>query len=244
MSCAFLSCGEACRGSDGSETSLLACPFSGMANGLHAMAQPLTVLRGALGAWKMRGGPEAENGHYLQMSTNQVERMSDLLSCLQDVLDVADSKPNRSKVDIGAMIGLVLEDMSSVLQEWGGTIEGLEPDCHVQIQGDADRTERALRAAIRVAVSLSAHGEVIRLSVRRDEEQVQVHVESSASHRKTLGFADRLNLSLVETNIRSQNGAYECVEDPLCVLISLPAFGIEATDPPFTIECEQARLID
>ena len=49
--------------------------------------------------------------------------MGDLLSCLQDVLDVEDGKPNRSKINIGELIGLILEDMSSVLREWGGKIE-------------------------------------------------------------------------------------------------------------------------
>lgn len=206
------------------------------------MAQPLTVLRGALGAWKMRGAVEAEKGRYLQMSVNQVERMGDLLSCLQDVLDVADSEPIRLKVDVGELIGLVLEDMNSVLGEWGGTIERVEPDCHVLIQGDANRAERALRAAFRLVVSLSAPGGVIRVSVRRAEGKVELLVEGTTSHRDTLSFSDQLNLSLIETNIRSQEGSYECVQDPPRILIALPAHGSEEADPLFPPVCKREGL--
>jgi signal transduction histidine kinase len=206
------------------------------------MAQPLTVLRGALEAWKMRGAVEAEKGRYLQMAANQVDRMSDLLSSLRDVLDVADGVPNRLNVDVWELIGLVLEDMNCVLGEWGGTIERVEPDCHVLIQGDANRTERALRAAFRLVVSLSAPGGVIRVSIRRAEGKVEVLLEGTTSHRDTLSFTDQLNLSLIETNIRSQEGSCECVKDPPSILIALPAHGSEAADPLFQFACKQEGL--
>ena len=50
---------------------------------------------------------------------------------------------------------------------------------------------------------------------------------ASMSHGKPLSFTNRLNLSLVETNIRSQGGRYECKEDPFCILIALPSHGPE-----------------
>jgi hypothetical protein len=67
--------------------------------GLHALAQPLTVLRGALGALTMRGAvrPEAAS-RYLEMSNTQVERLCDLLSGLQNLLDGVRSEPVRTEI--------------------------------------------------------------------------------------------------------------------------------------------------
>ncbi len=242
MSCAFLNCGEKCLGPEGREKSPFACPYAVMASGFHAMAQPLTVLRGALGAWKLRGSNGAESDRYIEMSTRQVERMSDLLLCLQEVLDTAESKPGRRKIDVGELVGLVMEDMTSVLQAWGGRIEAQGLDQTVQIHANADRTERAIRAALRVAASVSSPDGTIRLSAHRKEGHVEVTVEDTARHGKNLSFGDRLNLSLVETNIRSQGGKFECVEDPLCILFALPAYLSESPHPSFELHYAEAHL--
>lgn len=223
-------------------TSPFACPYAGLKNGLHAMAQPLTVLRGALGAWKLRGATGAESDRYLNMSTMQVERMVGLLSCLQDVLDPADGEPKRVKIDIGELTGHVIEDMTSDLRGWGIGIEATELDRPIRIHGDADRTERAIRAALRTASSVTSPGGSIRLSVRPGDDLVEVIVKHTAKHGKNLSFADRLNLSLVETNIRSQGGEYRFVEDPLCILFALPAYRPEVKDLMPAIQIDLAPL--
>jgi signal transduction histidine kinase len=188
------------------------------------MAQPLTVLRGALGAWKLRGSKAAETDRYLDMSAKQVERMSSLLSSLQDVLDVSDGEPDCVKIDIGELAGLVLEEMASDVRERGGSIDAIALDRRAQIRGDSERTERALRAALRVVLSVSPAEGAIRVSVRSCGERVEAIVENTTKHGKVLGFADRLNLSLVETNVRCQGGEYKLVEDPLCILFTLPSY--------------------
>jgi hypothetical protein len=219
----------------GPETSFRTCPYEDLANGLHAMAQPLTVLRGALGAWKLRGSLQAEKDRYLEMTSRQVERMSNLLSCLQDVLDTAENDSNWVNVDIGELIGLVLEDMSSVLREEGVGIDvtGLDRQ-PVKIHGHADRTERAIRAALRVAASVSSPEGLVRLSVRPCETSVEVIVEArrdaKTGTKRTSISPTGSTLSLVETNIRSQGGEYRFVEDPLCILFALPAHRPEVKD--------------
>jgi hypothetical protein len=208
------------------------------------MAQPLTVLRGALGAWKLRESKAAESDRYLEMSAKQVERLGDLLRCMQDVLDTAESKPKCTRVDFGELIDTVLESMCSELREWKGSIVRVGPSDPVYLRGDTDRTERALRAAIRVLVSISAPGESIWVSVRPGERQVEVKAEQKASLRKTLDFTERLNLSLVETNIRSQGGGYECVEDPLSIRFTLPAYSLEAENPALNIPFRQIMQVE
>jgi hypothetical protein len=230
MSCAFLNCGEVCGGQEAPATPLLACPYTGLTNGFHAMAQPLTILQGALAAWKLRGSSAAESDRYLQMSVKQVARLTDLLSSLGDVLDVADGEPARAEIEMEELIGLVLDGMSSVLREWGGDVDRVEANGPIYIQGDADRTERALRAALRAAVSVASLGGLIRVSVCSCDGQVEVRVESTGGQERSLGFADRLNLSLAETNIRCQGGGYKYTENPLCIDFTLPEYRYEEKD--------------
>jgi hypothetical protein len=223
MSCAFLNCGETCGGQETTDLSLSTCPYAALADGLHAIAQPLTILRGALGAWKLRGSIPQENDRYLDMSAKQVERIGDLLSSLQDVLDTADGDPSPVKLDLGALVGFVVYDMNSLVREWGGTIKRTDPDVCVHVRGDAERIERALRAALRAAISISSAGEEIVISLRSHDGQIELKVESTALRGKNLSFTERLNLSLAKTNVRRQSGGYACVEDPLCIVFTLPA---------------------
>ena len=67
-------------------------------------------------------------------------------------------------------------------------------------------------------------------------------MKHTAKHGKNLSFADRLNLSLVETNIRSQGGEYRFVEDPLCILFALPAYRPEVKDLMPAIQIDLAPL--
>jgi hypothetical protein len=176
------------------------------------------------------------------MSVKQVDRMGDLLSCMQDVLDTADGDPQYAAVDVGELTGLVLEGMSSVLREWGGAVVRVGPSAPVYIYGDAARTERAIRAAIRALVSISVPGGTIWVSVGPNEGHVEVKAEQKGAHGKTLSFTERLCLSLVETNIRNQGGSYACVDDPLCIGFTLPAYSFEATDSAFAQDCVPAHV--
>ena len=58
-----------------------------IADGLHALAQPLTILRGALGALALRERIAPQNCRYIDMSMLQIERMCDLISLIQKRVD-------------------------------------------------------------------------------------------------------------------------------------------------------------
>jgi hypothetical protein len=69
--------------------------------GLHALAQPLTILRGALGALTMRDAvPAQAASRYLEMSNTQVERLCSLLSGLQNLLDGVRSAPACTEIKL------------------------------------------------------------------------------------------------------------------------------------------------
>ncbi len=195
-----------------------------LGNGLHAMAQPLTVLRGALGALAMRGGVTAESNRYLEMSNQQVERLCSLMFRLQDLLDAHRSEAACAKVNLWELTASLLENGEFNSGDSGVRIRAAKPDRQIHVNGDPARTEQAIRAAVSAAMALSSHGDVLHLGVAPGDGFAQLTVENRNCRGKSLGSGERLKLSLAEANIRSQRGLYECVEDPFYVSMMLPLY--------------------
>lgn len=60
-----------------------------LAEGLHAMAQPLTILRGAAGGLQLSPRIALEDRRYVEMCNTQTERLCELLARVRDLLDSA-----------------------------------------------------------------------------------------------------------------------------------------------------------
>lgn len=222
MSCVLPDCGVKCDEHEALDAPELACLCADLASGLHAMAQPLTVLRGALGAWRLREATNAASQRYLEMSSMQVERMSDLLGCLQDILDTATAVPLREVFEPGALLDQVLDGMNSTLRDWGGRIvrdHSVEP---IWIRGDVKQLERALRAVVRMAISVSSPGGAFQMRTRLCDGRFEFVVDTVTGSGRDFNSTERLNLGLVESNIQSQGGYCACVENPFCMTITLP----------------------
>jgi len=202
--------------------------YSQLAEGLHAMAQPLTIVRGALGALTLGKGIAPQQERYVRMSTEQVERLCDLMSGLQDLLDAAQFDGECVSLDLWEIVDLVLEDLDRpVLRPSGVQISAVKPNERICVIGDSFRTEKALRTALKTAVSLSSPGDSIQLEILIDDGFADLVVQNRKRHSKGLGSIERFNLALVQANVRCQAGVYACVEDPLHLSIKLPLQGTE-----------------
>jgi hypothetical protein len=63
-----------------------------LAERLHAMAQPLTILRGAAGALQLSSGLAGSDRRYIDMCSAQAERLCVMLAELRNRLDAAQSE--------------------------------------------------------------------------------------------------------------------------------------------------------
>jgi light-regulated signal transduction histidine kinase (bacteriophytochrome) len=194
-----------------------------IADGLHAMAQPLTVLLGTLGNLKLRDRTELDHRQYLDMSTRQVDHMCGLLSSLRDLVDARLFEAKLSRIDLWETLAPIVEDHVVAHQGSGVEIRMVKPDHSVFVFGDPERTSQAFAAVLKVAASISSPGDAIQALFQKRDGNLELIVESEESHGKRLGSSDRLGLSSAAANIQSQQGRFECVENPLRVLISLPS---------------------
>ena len=195
-----------------------------LSNGLHAMAQPLTVLRGALGALMMRRASGADTDRYLELSNVQAERLCSLMSGLRGLLDAVQSDPVYAQIDLWDLISPMLD---SILQGTGVQIAASKPSRHIDVIADHLRTEHAIQATLAAAKALTSQGDVIQLDLLPHDGFLDVTVQSGNTWRKNLSSIDRFHLSLAEASIRSQGGLYECVEDPFRVSLKLPLHDAE-----------------
>lgn len=193
-----------------------------MGYGLHAMAQPLTVLRGAIGSLILRGGADPNINRYLEMSNQQVERLCDILFGLQSLIDVVQFDAANAELNLREMMNALLDSYESKFKEFGVKVIASKYDSQVHAFGDPARTKQAILAVFDAVLAISSHGDVVEVEVMPRDSFVNISFNSKSNYSKSLGSGERLQLSLAKANILSQQGRYQCVESPFCVSMCLP----------------------
>jgi light-regulated signal transduction histidine kinase (bacteriophytochrome) len=193
-----------------------------MAEGLHAMAQPLTILRSSVAASADANVSPAKRQRYLELSVRQVQRACMLFDCLQDLVVASQIPADCEPVDLAAMVAAMAGDQRAALQEAGIELRVLLPGDLPRALGDGSRTGQALSAGLKVAAMVSAAGDVIQISAATCNYLVELILRNDRVHGASLGSEERLNLRLAQTNVVSQRGEFECTEDPFMVRLALP----------------------
>jgi hypothetical protein len=196
-----------------------------MAEGLHALAQPLTILRSTVAASIAPSVTPAGQQRYLELSTQHVERTCSLFECLQELVIASQTEAECGPYELPELLAPVIEDQEAALRSSEIELRVTAPDALPPVRGDAARTLQALFAALKIAASVSSAGDVIELPVTARDGLVELNIQNKRIHGRRLNSSERLSLALAETNIRSQRGQYEWAEDPFRVSMALPLQG-------------------
>jgi cellulose biosynthesis protein BcsQ len=157
------------------------------------------------------------------MSSVQLDRLCDLMSSLRSLLETTQFNANCVTVELWELISPILGDLDAALRKSGVQIAPANAEqSAIHAIADPARTEQALRAALNTAVSVASRGDVILLDVLPHDGFVDLTIQNTNPHGKSLSSSDHLSLSLVKANVQSQQGIYECVEDPLRISLKLP----------------------
>jgi signal transduction histidine kinase len=196
-----------------------------MSQGLHALAQPLTIVRSAVAALSAPGVTAQDQRRYLELTAQHVERTCGLFECLQELVIASQIDVNCELFELSESIANGIEDRTAALRASGIELQLKLPKVLPPVLGDANRTQQALFAALNIAAAISSPGDVVELLVSLRNGFVQLHLQNSRLHGRAINSSQRLSLALAEINIRSQQGKYECTEDPFRVFIALPQQG-------------------
>ena len=196
--------------------------YEDFALALHAMAQPLTVLRGATGLLKLRGasGPDADR--YLEMSHTQVERLCSLMEGMRSLLDNVQCVSASNPTNLWELVESVLDDEGSYLTEAGLRISAAQTGHDIHVLADPILAGHAIKAALRAITAVSQKGDTIYLTVNPRDGFGDLMVHTLGADGKRLGSIERFHLSVAEVSIRNQHGFFECLSDPFRVSLKFP----------------------
>lgn len=190
---------------------------------LHAMGQPLTILRGAMMASTVLKLPAEKKQEYLATSAQQVELLCRQFDCLRDLVDSSRSNGERSQMKLSLCLSQVIEDQMPVLRALGLAIDLTMPDALRSIVlADVNRAFKALSSVLKIAASVSSRGDVIRVRAAFKSGRVELAVENERSHSRSFTPLERIYLAVAQVNLRGHDGDCVCVEDPFRVLLIVP----------------------
>lgn len=189
---------------------------------LHAMAQPLTVLRGALGALSLRGGSASDANRYVDLLNAQVERLCGLMSGMSMLLDGFQTEAVCAPTKLWELIAAATGTAGCDASRSGQRISIAEVDRGIQILADPARAKDAISAVLAAVSGASADGDEIHLTVDLREGFADVTVLAMQADEGKLTSIDRLRLMVAEASVRSQQGVFEFSSDPLRVSLKFP----------------------
>lgn len=196
-------------------------------NGLHAMAQPLTVLRAAIEMLSLPRDMAIDRERYLETAAVQIGRTCALFLSVQDLVSARLVAPSCMRLDLRELTAPLIEHQRLSFEALGIGIAVRRGASWLPVWGDAERTEQAVTAALRTAAQVSSRGDVIELIAAPECGFMQLTLLNTRSHGERVSSSDRLELSLAEVNILSQRGRYAFADDPFRVSLAWPLDGCD-----------------
>ncbi len=198
-----------------------------IANGLHAMAQPLTILRASIEVLGLPPSAGIDQKRYLEISAAQLERTCTLFTRVQDLVTARYVEAQQARYELWEVIAPLIQDQKARMHASGAGIAVASQGPWEPVVGDAQRTEQAVAAVLQILAEVAERGDVIEIAGAPRNGFLEVTIENTRRNPKNISSSARLNLALAEENILSQQGRYEFTKEPFRVSLALPIEALE-----------------
>jgi len=193
---------------------------SNLSQGLHAMAQTLTILRASLGKTQIDRMSKSELRELALGSSMEVERVCTQFSWLQQIVTIERFNPDLSAASVLPLIADVTGAVRRVFEDDGMVLRSTVPDICRTVLIDRTRTHQALSIILLIAHGLSRTKDTIELIVSSPSAHiVRVVVRNTTSYLDAVDSQVNLDMALAESNIRSQMGSFSWSLQPFEVQI-------------------------
>ena len=194
---------------------------SHLARGLHAAAQPLTILLASLGKEHTDPMSTAELRELTAGSAIQVQRVCSLFNCLQQLVIAESTTPQLSSTPILPLLTHVVDGVNQMFEKDGMSFSSVLPDKCLPVLINRGRTRQALMSVLLIAHLLSKTKDTIEFIAASLAATVQIVVRNSNLFVDRMETEASLSMALAEANIRSQRGSLSWSLRPLNVQIEL-----------------------
>jgi signal transduction histidine kinase len=192
-----------------------------VANGLHALAQPLSVLLSSIEMLLLAERSGGNRAHYLDLSAANIRRTCDLFASMQSLVASETLTAQHARVDFSDLLVPVVEERRAIFQDAGVGLVMRLPQGASVLNCDASRTEEAMAAALDAAMHDAQRGDVVEVTASCTDEYGTVKITNSRKRITRLNSTARLHMAVAKANVVSQQGTYRSTEDPFSISFSL-----------------------
>ena len=190
--------------------------------GLHAAAQPLTVLLASLGKGHTDRMNSVELRELTASSEAEVQRVCTLFSCLQQLVMIESVRPQLSPTPILPLLAYAVDGVNLMFQQDGIALSSIVPDTCPSVLIDRARTLQALSRVLLVVHRLSGAQDTIELIASPSADAVQILVRNLHLSVAVIDAEASLSIAVAEANMRSQQAGLSLSLQPFTVRIDLP----------------------
>jgi signal transduction histidine kinase len=203
-----------------------------ISRGLHEMAQPLTVLHGALEVALMQSEPASSEAHQtLELARREMLRVCSSLEHLRHLVRLQLSPEEQMPVSIARVVQTVLERLSG--QFSAARIQctvARRPELEDLVTASEGRIQEAFLLVLSSAPAVMPIGERVVVDLASDPGTVTVKARflSAGGNKLSLSNGVHLNLELSEAMLASAGGELAIEETPFSVSARLPLASVRS----------------
>jgi hypothetical protein len=195
---------------------------SNLSHGIHAAAQPLTILLASLSKAHTDRMSTEELRELTASSSEEVQRVCTLFSYLQELVIAESIRPKLSATAILPLLASAAEGVQLLFHEHGMILSSTVPEACPLVLINGPRTLRALSGVLLTAHALSSAQDQVEIIASTSIHGMQIVVRNLNLSVVSNSAEARLSMAAAEANIRSQQAGFIFTQRPFQVLIDLP----------------------
>lgn len=195
---------------------------SNLSHGIHAAAQPLTILLASLSKAHTDQMSTAELRELTESSSEEVQRVCTLFSYLQDLVVAESIRPKLSATAIPPLLASAAEGVQLLFHKQGIILDSTVPETCPLVLINGPRTLRALSSVLLTVHALSSVRDHVEMIASTSTHGMQIVLRNLNLSVASMSAEARLSMAAAEANIRSQQAGFVFSQRPFHVLIDLP----------------------
>jgi hypothetical protein len=202
--------------------STMAIFCSNLSLGLHAAAQPLTVLQASLDNSLTNRMSKSDLKRLVEESALEVKRVCSLFSQLQELVTIERIGPELFETHIVPVLAEVTAGAIWLFEESAMVLSSVVQDIRQPVLMDRARTLQVLSSVLLVAHGMACPRDTVEMiACENSADTVQVVVRNLNSRFEVMDAEKRMCMVLAEASIRSQKGKLSWSLNPFNVQIEL-----------------------
>ncbi len=215
--------------------------YPSLLDGMHALAQPITVLHSYFYLAQSAGAANPGTRQLIADGTTAVEHLSTLFRLMQELVHVQSSEAHVAAVAFSSLLGLLAEDAEAIFAGTGLRLElQTDPDPSLSfvpppderlltVCVDPKRTRHALRSMLHIVRECSQRNSTVSCSLSAEDGWLSLSIApqtlGEAASADCFDEGMRLHLALARANILGQQAVFSLSTQPVVLAIRLPIAG-------------------